>query len=42
MCTFARDLKNNDFSERKMKELNIATDVISQVTGLSKAEIAAL
>ena len=27
---------------RKMKELNIATDVISQVTGLSKAEIAAL
>ncbi|MBR6867920.1 MAG: PD-(D/E)XK nuclease family transposase, partial [Prevotella sp.] len=27
---------------RKMKELNIATDVISQVTGLSTAEIAAL
>ena len=36
-------LKQKDiYTARKMKELNIATDVISQVTGLSKAEIAAL
>ena len=36
-------LKQKDIdTARKMKELNIATDVISQVTGLSKAEIAAL
>ena len=36
-------LKQKDIdTARKMKKLNIATDVISQVTGLSKAEIAAL
>ena len=36
-------LKQKDIdTARKMKELNVATDVISQVTGLSNTEIAAL